>query len=83
MTSAVGDLRLEDFTNRKKIKAGGDFEIMGCQHKNWPIYGIQFHPESFATEGGKETDSEFSLPLLESLVALGVPNSGARCVHDF
>ncbi len=59
VTSAVGNLHRKDFSNREKIKAGGDFEIMGVKHKEWPIYGIQFHPESFATEGGKEMIRNF------------------------
>ncbi|WP_261842844.1 anthranilate synthase component II [Aliamphritea ceti] len=35
------------------------YEVMGLQHKEYPIYGIQFHPESFATEGGKELIRNF------------------------
>ena len=34
-------------------------EIMAVQHRQYPISGIQFHPESFATEGGKELIENF------------------------
>lgn len=59
LTALVGDIAASDFENRALIQAGGDFEIMGIQHRDYPIYGIQFHPESFATEGGKELIRNF------------------------
>lgn len=40
-----------------------DVEIMGLRHKKYPIEGIQFHPESFATEGGMKILSNFLFKL--------------------
>ena len=37
----------------------GEKEIMGLRHATYPIEGIQFHPESFATEGGKKIIENF------------------------
>jgi anthranilate synthase component 2 len=36
-----------------------DGEIMGVQHKTRPIHGVQFHPESIATEGGHQLLANF------------------------
>ena len=38
-------------------------EIMAISHKLYPIYGIQYHPESFGSEGGKEILENFLLNL--------------------
>ncbi len=59
LTALVGDYPREAFADLARIRQGGEFEIMAIQHKHYPIYGIQFHPESFATEGGRELIRNF------------------------
>ena len=34
-------------------------EIMGVKHRKFPIYGVQFHPESIGTEDGKRMLQNF------------------------
>ena len=36
-----------------------DNEIMAIKHKKYPIYGLQFHPESIYTEHGKKMVENF------------------------
>jgi anthranilate/para-aminobenzoate synthase component II len=32
---------------------------MGVRHREFPVHGVQFHPESILTEGGKRLLSNF------------------------
>ncbi|MBT5016697.1 aminodeoxychorismate/anthranilate synthase component II [Candidatus Peregrinibacteria bacterium] len=45
----------ESFPKDLKVTAetSGDQLIMALQHEKYPLYGIQFHPESIGTEVGK------------------------------
>ncbi len=42
---------------------GKDKAIMGLRHRLYPIQGVQFHPESFATEGGQLLLKNFLLTI--------------------
>ncbi|ESU30121.1 hypothetical protein G3A_23505 [Bacillus sp. 17376] len=40
-------------------EAADDQEIMAIKHKQYPLYGLQFHPESIGTKSGKQMLSNF------------------------
>ncbi len=40
-------------------EAGYDDEIQALRHKQHPVWGVQFHPESIASQGGRELMSNF------------------------
>ena len=47
-------------SNDLKITAyNSDGEIMAVEHKEYPIYGLQFHPESILTDFGMEILKNF------------------------
>ena len=48
---------LPDFLEVTAETAEG--EVMGVRHRNYPIWGVQFHPESILTENGRQIMRNF------------------------
>ncbi len=47
------------------VMPNGEREIMGIRHRQHPLFGVQFHPESFLTENG--------VRILENFLAVAQP----------
>lgn len=43
----------------KVIARTSDGEVMAVEHKEYPVFGMQFHPESIMTDTGKDMLREF------------------------
>jgi anthranilate synthase component 2/para-aminobenzoate synthetase component 2 len=53
-------IKRETFPQTLTITAeSDDGEIMGLQHRELPIHGVQFHPESILTEEGRKLLANF------------------------
>lgn len=56
----------QNFPERLTITARCGETIMGIKHKDYPVYGLQFHPESIGTAAGQQMIDGFLKSLEES-----------------
>ena len=54
---AEQDIRI--LAQAPSLEADGQNEIMAIEHNSLPIFGVQFHPESFATDFGEVVVGNF------------------------
>ena len=53
-------VRAKDFPEALKVTAeSDDGEIMALEHREYPVFGVQFHPESVMTPDGKKMIENF------------------------
>jgi anthranilate synthase component 2 len=62
-----------------------DGVIMGLSHRRYPLHGVQFHPESFLTEYGRELAANFLelAPGFKSLVTATGPTKKIHIIQPF
>lgn len=69
-------LYVDDLPSDLEVSATSeDGVIMAMKHKTKPIYGIQFHPESYFTQYGKK--------MIENFVSLNKPKTKEKKVSNF
>lgn len=48
------ELRVTAWTEDPAAEGGSERVIMAVEHRDWPLWGVQFHPESFLTYQGTD-----------------------------